>query len=203
MNESLPAAPPGYTFGTPTFIENSGEPNDGIVTITSNGATVEVTTVNTLTRDLGSLTLSKVLSGGPAGYAGPFTINYDCNDGAAHDGSKSVAAGATSSPITGIPTGTQCTISETPPSAPGRLCVRHAVVLAVRDGDDLGEEPDGQRPDHQHVDAHNAASCDASGDAHTEDGYHRGEDGDAAGAAAAGWRLGPDYLHRRGDEQRA
>ncbi len=109
---------PGYTFGTPTFIENSGEPNDGIVTITSNGATVEVTTVNTLTRDLGSLTLSKVLSGGPAGYAGPFTINYDCNDGAAHDGSKSVAAGATSSPITGIPTGTQCTISETPPSAP-------------------------------------------------------------------------------------
>ena len=118
VNESLPAAPPGYTFGTPTFVENSGTPNDGIVTITSNGATVEVTTVNTLTRDLGSLTLSKVLSGGPAGYTGPFTINYDCNDGTAHDGSKSVAAGATSSPITGIPTGTQCTVSETPPSAP-------------------------------------------------------------------------------------
>ena len=118
VNESLPAAPAGYTFGTPTFSESSGTPNDGIVTITTKGATVEVTTVNTLTRDVGSLTLSKVLSGGPAEYAGPFTINYDCNDGLAHDGSKSVAAGATSSAITGIPTGTQCTISETLPAAP-------------------------------------------------------------------------------------
>ncbi len=69
-------------------------------------------------RDQGSLTLSKVLTGGPAGYTGPFTINYDCNDGTAHDGSKSVSAGSTSSAITGIPTGTQCTISETPPTAP-------------------------------------------------------------------------------------
>ena len=54
----------------------------------------------------------------PRDNTGPFTINYDCNDGTAHDGSKTVAAGATSSPITGIPMGTQCTISETPPSAP-------------------------------------------------------------------------------------
>ena len=88
------------------------------MTIATKGATVEVTTNNTLTRDTGSLTLSKVLTGGPAGYTGPFTINYDCNDGTAHDGSKSVSAGATSSAITGIPTGTQCTISETPPTAP-------------------------------------------------------------------------------------
>ena len=118
MNESLPAAPAGYSFGTPTFSDSSGTPNDGIVTITTNGETVEVTTVNTLSRDAGSLTLSKVLTGGPAGYTGPFTINYDCNDGTAHDGSKSVSAGSTSSAITGIPTGTQCTISETPPTAP-------------------------------------------------------------------------------------
>ena len=77
---------------------------------------VECTYLNK--RDTGSLTLSKVLTGGPAGYTGPFTINYDCNDGTAHDGSVSVNAGTTSAPITGIPTGTQCTISETPPTAP-------------------------------------------------------------------------------------
>jgi len=48
VNESLPAAPAGYSFGTPTFRDSSGTANDGIVTITTSGETVEVTTVNTL-----------------------------------------------------------------------------------------------------------------------------------------------------------
>ena len=74
---------------------------------------VECTYLNK--RDTGSLTLSKVLTGGPAGYAGPFTINYDCD--AAHMGDVSVNAGS-SQTINGIPTGTQCTIRETPPTAP-------------------------------------------------------------------------------------
>ena len=102
---------------------------------------------------LGSLTLSKVLTGGPAGYTGPFTINYDCNDGTAHDGSKSVAAGTTSSAITGIPTGTQCTVSETPPSAPAGYSFGAPSFSPSCDRDHFGEEPDGKRPDDQHVDA--------------------------------------------------
>ena len=112
ISETPPTAPTGYTFGTPTFSPSA------TVTIANKDQTVNVQTTNTLTRDTGSLTLSKVLTGGPAGYTGPFTINYDCNDGTAHDGSKSVSAGSTSSAITGIPTGTQCTVSETPPTAP-------------------------------------------------------------------------------------
>ena len=112
VSETPPSAPTGYTFGAPSFSPSA------TVTITNKDQTVNVQTTNTLTRDTGSLTLSKVLTGGPAGYTGPFTINYDCNDGTAHDGSKSVSAGATSSAITGIPTGTQCTVSETPPAAP-------------------------------------------------------------------------------------
>jgi len=59
----------------------------------------------------------KLATGGPAGYTGPFTIGYDCDDGTAHDGTVSVASGA-SSTISGIPTGTHCTVSETPPTPP-------------------------------------------------------------------------------------
>jgi len=111
VSETPPTAPTGYTFGTPTFSPQA------TVTITTKGATVTVTTNNTLTRDTGSLKLSKALTGGPAGYTGPFTIAYDCDDGTTHDGTVSVASGA-SSTISGIPTGTQCTVSETPPTAP-------------------------------------------------------------------------------------
>ena len=51
---------------------------------------VECTYLNA--RDTGSLKLSKVLTGGPAGYAGPFTIHYACD--AAHTGDVSVNAGS-------------------------------------------------------------------------------------------------------------
>ena len=79
------------------------------MTITVKDATVEVTTNNTLTRDTGSLKLSKALTGGPEGYTGPFTIHYACDE--AHTGDVSVNAGSFQT-ISGIPTGTQCTVSE-------------------------------------------------------------------------------------------
>ena len=85
------------------------------MTITIKDQTVNVQTTNTLTRDTGSLKLSKVLTGGPEGYTGPFTIHYACDQ--AHTGDVSVNAGS-SQTISGIPTGTQCTVSETPPTAP-------------------------------------------------------------------------------------
>ena len=111
---SLPSAPTGWTFGAPQV---SGSPAT-IVTSSQGSPGVTVTVTNTISRDTGSLTVSKVLTGGPSGYAGPFTIAYDCNDGSAHDGSVSLLAGATSAPITGIPTGTQCVITEVLPAAP-------------------------------------------------------------------------------------
>ena len=109
----LPTAPTGWTFGTPVV---AGSP--AVITKGDQAAAVGVTVTNSITRDTGSLTLKKVLVGGPDGYKGPFTISYDCNDGDTHDGSVELDAGETSSPISGIPTGTQCTISETPPAAP-------------------------------------------------------------------------------------
>ena len=58
---------------------------------------------------MGALGLAKSLTGGPAGYTGPFTIHYDC--GVSGSGDRDVYVG---SPviISGIPTGTSCTVSE-------------------------------------------------------------------------------------------
>ena len=67
--------PPGYSFGIPTFTENSGTANDGEVTIVGS-ATVTVTTNNTLSRDTGLPEDQEELR--PAdgsGFAGDFTIH--------------------------------------------------------------------------------------------------------------------------------
>ena len=114
---TLPTAPSGWTFGTPVLTDSQAPTTDGTVVISSSGATYTVDVTNSITKDLGNLKLLKALTGGPDGYTGPFTIDYNCDDGTAHDGSVSVAAGS-SSTITGIPTGTSCTVSETPPTPP-------------------------------------------------------------------------------------
>jgi hypothetical protein len=107
---TLPTPPTGYSWGTPVI---TGSPAN----ITTKGATVSVTVANSLTRDTGSLILAKSLTGGPAGYTGPFTISYVCTDG--ESGSVTVSAGH-SETVSGIPTGTGCTVSEpnlpTPPA---------------------------------------------------------------------------------------
>jgi Domain of unknown function (DUF5979) len=109
VSESLPGAVPGFTWSTPSV---TGSPTDPI----SSGTTETVTVANTLTRDLGSLKLTKTLTGGPAGFTGPFTLVYDC--GVGFTGSRDVAAGAFAT-VAGIPTGNDCVVSEPElPTAP-------------------------------------------------------------------------------------
>ena len=76
-----------------------------------------VTCTFTNTQQTGSLTISKVFSAGQSGFAGNFTIAYDCSTGTAKDGTVTLAAGA-SQTITGIPTGDTCTVTETTPTPP-------------------------------------------------------------------------------------
>jgi hypothetical protein len=121
--DSLPTAPTGWTFGEPTF-----DPESGSVTVTSSTPSImsiymvpvgaEVTVTNTISRDLGELKISKVFDPLTSGFTGTFIIAYDCNDGTVHDGTVTLAAGG-SQTISGIPTGTICTITEpTLPTAP-------------------------------------------------------------------------------------
>jgi uncharacterized repeat protein (TIGR01451 family) len=101
---------PDYTFGTPTF-----SPPSATVTIPAgSGSSITVTTNNTLTRDLGSLKISKTVSN-PDGASLPatFTGTYNCGNG--YTGNFSVAAGAPQT-ISGIPTGSTCSVVETAPA---------------------------------------------------------------------------------------
>src|SRR5207244_8220319 len=71
----------------------------------------------TTTPATGSLTVSKTVAGTPTGGA-TFTVAVDCNDGSGHDrtltfDSAGSLTGGGPLPITGIPSGTQCSVTET------------------------------------------------------------------------------------------
>ena len=109
---TLPTAPSGWTFGTPSV---SGSP--ATIVKGDQTAAVAVTVTNSISRDLGSLVLAKSLDDGGSGFTGPFTIHWDC--GTFGSGDESVNAGG-SATISNIPTGTSCTVSEpTLPSVTG------------------------------------------------------------------------------------
>ena len=117
---ALPAPPQGWSFGTPTY-----SPTDGTVAITRAGGSFGVTVTNPLTRDLGTLRVTKTLAGGPDGFTGPFGVDYVCAVGFDSEGNPmggepiqgtlSLAAGANDS-VTSIPTGWFCVVTE--PSLP-------------------------------------------------------------------------------------
>ena len=75
------------------------------------GQRVTCTIINT--RDLGSLTITKEFNPQASGYTGTFDINYTCVDGAdkVKEGTVKLAAGK-SETISGLPTGTVCTVTE-------------------------------------------------------------------------------------------
>lgn len=108
-SETVPSPPAGYTFGTPTF-----SPSASVTLPAPDGSSVTVTTNNTLTRDTGSLQITKSLSNPDGATAPSFTINYDCGGGIT--GQVTLAAGA-SQTISGIPTGSTCTVTEVAPTA--------------------------------------------------------------------------------------
>ena len=69
----------------------------------------------------GSLSINKTVTGGPAGYVGPFDIQYSCTNGGP-SGTASVTADVPFV-INNIPNGSVCTVSENtlPPAPAGFL----------------------------------------------------------------------------------
>ena len=112
--------PAGYTAGTTWSCVTDENPKDSPALVNP-GDTVSLepgeyktcTIVNT--RDLGSLTISKVFDPKSSGYDKPFNIDYKCGD----DPKQTVAVEAgKSKTIEGIPTGTECTVTEAKPTDP-------------------------------------------------------------------------------------
>lgn len=103
---TLPAAPAYTHWGTTTL-----DPVGGSVTIpNADGSSVTVTVNNVLETNVGSLVISKTLTGGSA--PGPFLIRYSCGaSGSVTSGDIELAVGA-STTLWGIPSGTACTVVE-------------------------------------------------------------------------------------------
>nr|CAA6799800.1 MAG: Unknown protein [uncultured Thiotrichaceae bacterium]CAA6799806.1 MAG: Unknown protein [uncultured Thiotrichaceae bacterium] len=107
---TLPSPPSGYAYGTPTISPSS-------VTIQA-GSAVSVTVTNPLQQTVGSLQITKNVTGQPSGFSSPdFDILVDCSDDT-FDQTVTLQAGG-SQTINNIPAGTTCTITEpTQPGAP-------------------------------------------------------------------------------------
>jgi hypothetical protein len=105
--ETVPAAIPGYTWGTITY-------NPATITVSTKGGTFEIVVNNSITRDRGSLQILKTLSN-PDGAPVPasFSVNYNCGTG--YIGNVSVAPGSPAT-VSGIPTGNTCTVTEVAPT---------------------------------------------------------------------------------------
>ena len=116
----LPAAPTGWTFGTPSVVGSPASIVKG-----DEAAAVGVTVTNTVGRDQGDLRIGKVFDPQTSGSSGTFDITYNCGAG---DQTVTLAAGS-STTVGPIPTGTSCTVSEpTLPSAPAGWAFSTPVV---------------------------------------------------------------------------
>ena len=106
----------GYAFasGSGTNCTFSGSTATASVTAAAGGASNASCTFHNA-QNTGSLKITKSFDANGSGFAGDFSIGYDCNDGTSNDGTVTLAAGA-SLDVNGIPTGTECTVSE--PSTP-------------------------------------------------------------------------------------
>ncbi len=90
-----------------------GQLNNGDTITLEKGQKVTCTIINT--RDLGSLKITKVFDPKASGYATAFNIDYKCGD----DPKQTVQVKAGESvTIDGIPTGTECTVTEVKPTDP-------------------------------------------------------------------------------------
>lgn len=109
---ALPAAPAGYSWGTPSITQPAP----------ISGTPASATIANTLTRGTASLVITKHITGTAGAVAqvnGVFVFGVDCGADGAFSGSATVANGADSSAtIANVPANAVCTISETATALP-------------------------------------------------------------------------------------
>lgn len=136
---ALPALPTGYTWNTPGYTNNQQTDPGNVVTIVKNTvvdqdvpvdqmATVNITNSATLSSVPvtpassslgGALAVSKILTGGPTGFAPAFSVGYTCSTPSGGvSGELSLAPGDTAT-VLDVPSGASCSVTENDlPAAP-------------------------------------------------------------------------------------
>jgi uncharacterized protein DUF5979 len=114
----------GIPAGTQCTVTETGTGSATSVSYNPGGASAptvtiaadQVSTVAVTNTFTGSLLVTKTVSGTPTGTP-TFTVTVDCNDGTSHDATLTFDSTGTltsgTNPITGIPAGAQCTVTET------------------------------------------------------------------------------------------
>jgi len=134
VTEEEPMSIENFSWGAPVYDPQS-------VSIKGDEQTITVT--NTITRDRGSLKITKELAQGSTEYEGDFTIDYSCqappeSPGAVVEGNVTIPAGE--SETVKIPTGYTCVVTETTlPSVPGFVWTTPLITGSPTDGIAQGE----------------------------------------------------------------
>lgn len=123
VTENDPGAPSGEDS---SYVFSTAGTTSGPVTISSEAGTGNVNVTNVVTRTTGGLTITKSVEGAEAGtgFADTnFTFTYTCTPltGEAITGTATVSAGKTTDPITGIPAGSECTVTEDTSNLPAPI----------------------------------------------------------------------------------
>ncbi|NDR53177.1 DUF5979 domain-containing protein [Actinomyces sp. 565] len=123
VTEDDPGAP---NAADPSYVFSTAGTTSGPVTIDPGTRTGNVDVTNVVARTTGGLTITKSVEGAEAGTGfqdTDFTFNYTCTplSGEAISGTATVRAGQVTEPITGIPEGSSCTVTENTDALPAAI----------------------------------------------------------------------------------
>ena len=119
VETGTPAVPPAFGWDPPIFTVNGAPAGSGTsvtFTIPDTGAPVQVNVTNPITPRVGSVTVTKVVTGETAGLdpgAPPFTVTLVCGPGLTFQLSVPANSSATQD---GIPVGSTCVATESAPT---------------------------------------------------------------------------------------
>ncbi|RTE49738.1 DUF5979 domain-containing protein, partial [Actinobaculum sp. 352] len=98
---------------TKLTVDGAAVDGDTATVNVTDGASVAVEATNTYTRDRGSFSVAKKVTGDyTSGTGESFKVNYTCDDADKTSGSLSVPADGTAVMVDGLPVGTTCTLTE-------------------------------------------------------------------------------------------
>ena len=150
--DPVPGAPTNYHWGTTVI-------GAGVSVTYGQETTPNVNVTNPLIRNTAGLTVTKVVTGGPADYSGTFTVDVSCDNGQSFNNLDIAYPTPGFITVSGIETPATCTVTEDPvPGAPtnyhwGTTVDRCRRQRHLRPGDDTERQRD-EPADPQHRGAH-------------------------------------------------
>ena len=141
--DPVPGAPTNYHWGTTVI-------GAGVSVTYGQETTPNVNVTNPLIRNTAGLTVTKIVTGGPAGYTGTFTVDVSCDNGQSFNNLDIAYPTPGFITVSGIETPATCTVTEDPvPGAPTNYHWGTTVIgagVSVTYGQETTPNVNGDRP---------------------------------------------------------